>query len=587
MSAKSRCMCMVITFQLHHSPVHLNSLPKRRLHSSINSFNFINLNERRRVTVGLSKLIKLRHGYLLEVFSYKFCPNLLVRIVNLLGTRETAFAFFRFAFRDDSEDAIRYSCTVAHILAARNLRYLAQDVISWVISRIGETRSEDLVKFMWEGRHKYESDFSVLDKLMRAFLIAGMGSRALGILSRMREVDAVPSSSAMTILFEFLLRVGDYGSVWKLFRDMIREGPCPSNYTFNAMILGFCRNGHLGTAQSLLNVMGKYKCDPDVCSYNILINANCISGWTLNALNWVQLMIERGCKRSIFTFNIIVNALCSEGNLVEARKVVNEIQDIGLSPNVAIYNTLINGYVKARDVGHFKYGRKEDGDRLLRELLVPDLLPDHSLCDISVAGLCWGGLVDEAMKFLENMLERGMKPSIVAFNSIIAAYSRAGLVEDAYEVFKFMMKFSLTPSSSTCGSLLMGLSRNGRLPEAREILYKMMHKGFPINRVAEEGRFSRVSRMKSAFDAFMDIHRAGLVPDIVYDTLISGYGEAFSMVKVDRFMNCINLAELFAALGTKCVELKAPGERRHKEQTGWLASCIFLCRGVNESSLKE
>ncbi|PPS02311.1 hypothetical protein GOBAR_AA18359 [Gossypium barbadense] len=439
----------------------------------------------------------------------------------------------------------------------KNLRYLAQDVVSWVIRRIGETRSEDLVEFMWEGHYDYESDFSVLDTLMRAFLNAGMGTRALGILCRMRDVGAVPSSSAMTTLFEFLLRVGDYGSVWKMFRDMIREGPCPSNYTFNAMILGFCRKGHLRTAESLLNVMGKYKCNPDVCGYNILINANCIRGWTSSALGCVQLMIERGCTPSIFTFNIIVNALCSEGNVVEARKVLNEIQEIGLSPNVTIYNTLINGHVKARDVGqanmlyeelrskgiipdavtfnilvagHFKFGRKEDGDRLLRELLVMDLLPDHSLCDISVAGLCWAGRLDEALEILENMLEKGMRPSVVAFNSVIAAYSRAGLEEDAYKVFKLMMKFSLTPSSSTCSSLLMGLSRKGRLEEAREHLYKMMHKGFPINKVAFtvllEGYF-RKGDLAGAKDIWNEMQCRGIYPDTVaFSAFINGLSKA-------------------------------------------------------------
>ena len=88
------------------------------------------------------------------------------------------------------------------------------------------------------------------------------------------------------------------------------------------------------------------------------------------------------------------------------------------------------------------------------------------------------------MEFLENMLEKGMTPSVVAFNSVIAAYSRAGLEDDTYKVYKLMMKFSLTPSSSTCSSLLMGLCKKGKLQKARELLYKMMEKGFPINRMA-------------------------------------------------------------------------------------------------------
>ncbi|KAK9013872.1 hypothetical protein V6N11_041863 [Hibiscus sabdariffa] len=375
----------------------------------------------------------------------------------------------------------------------------------------------------------------------------------------------------------FLSRHGFTGighfCVWKLFRDMISEGPCPSNYTFNTMILGFCRKGHLGTAESLLNVMQKYKCNPDACSYNILINANCISGLTLNALTWAQLMIERSCKPNIFTFNIIVNALCSEGNVVEARKIVNEIQEIGLSPNAAIYNTLMNGYVKSRDVGqanmlyeemkskginpdaitfnilvagHFKYGQKEDGDRLLRELLAMNLLPNHSLCDVSVAGLCWGGRLDEAMEFLENMLERGMKPSIVAFNSIIAAYSRAGLEEDAYKVFEFMMNFSLTPSSSRCSSLLLGLFRKGRLPEAREILYKMMmHKGFTINKVAFtvllDGYF-RKGDLAGAQDIWNEMLHRGISPDAVaFSAFINGLSKAGRIEEAyDLFLDMSN-----------------------------------------------
>ncbi|XVF33670.1 hypothetical protein REPUB_Repub17cG0188000 [Reevesia pubescens] len=144
---------------------------------------------------------------------------------------------------------------------------------------------------------------------------------------------------------------------------------------------------------------------------------------------------------------------------------------MGLSPIVTICNTLINGNVKARDVdqanmlyqemrlkgktfnilvaGHFKYGQEEDGDRLLRELSAVNLLPDHSLCDISVVGLCWAGCLDETMEFLENMLEKGMTPSIVAFNSIIAAYSRAGLEDDAY-------KAGLVPDIVTYNTLIGG-----------------------------------------------------------------------------------------------------------------------------------
>ncbi|GMY22963.1 pentatricopeptide repeat-containing protein At1g12620-like isoform X2 [Fagus crenata] len=414
----------------------------------------INSNERRRIAVGLSKMIKARQGFVLKAFSRDFCPVFLVKILKLFRTRETAFAFFKFAFRDGSDATVRSCCIAAHILAAEDLRFLAQDVVSCVIARIGSGRSEGLVEIMWREHHKFESDFSVLDTLMRGFLNVEMSKEAMGVLDRMREVGLRPSLSAITILFKLLLRVGDYGSVWKLFRDMVRRGPRPCSYTFNVMVLGFCRKGLVRIGESLLHVMWKFHCEPDVFTYNIVINAYCIRGRTSDTISWVHLMIARGCKPNVVTFNTVLHALCKEGNMVEARKLFEGIHDMGVYPDITMFNTLIDGYVKARDIdqanmiyeemrkrgvspdgvtfnilvaGHYKFGREEDGDRLLRDVSVLGLFPDSSLYDISVAGLCWAGRLDEAMEFLEKLLEKGIPPSMVAFNSIIAAYSRAGL----------------------------------------------------------------------------------------------------------------------------------------------------------------
>ncbi|KAK7843519.1 pentatricopeptide repeat-containing protein [Quercus suber] len=461
--------------------------------SSSSSFSsspiVVNSNERRRIAVGLSKAIKSQMGFLLKAFSKRFCPVSLVKAMKLFGTRETGFAFFKLAFRDGSdEEAVRKCCVAAHILAAENLRFLAQDVVSCVVARIGSGRSEGVVEFMWRNHREYESGFSVLDTLMRGFVNVEMSSEAIGVVCRMRKVGLMPSLSAITVLFKLLLRVGDYGSVWKLFRDMVRRGPCPCIYTFNVMVLGFCRKGLVRIGESLLHVMWKFHCEPDVYTYNIVINAYCMRGRTSDALNWVHLMIVRGCKPSVVTFNTVLHALCKEGNMVQARKLFDGIHDMGVYPDVTMFNTLMDGYIKARDTaqanmlydemknkgvspdgitfnilvaGHYRFGREEDGDRLLRDVSISGLFPDSSLYDISVAGLCWAGRFDEAMEFLENMLEKGIPPSVVAFNSIIAAYSRAGLEAKAYEAYRILVRFGLTPSSSTCSSLLMVYPKRG------------------------------------------------------------------------------------------------------------------------------
>ncbi|CAK7351471.1 unnamed protein product [Dovyalis caffra] len=51
-----------------------------------------------------------------------------------------------------------------------------------------------------------------------------------------------------------------------------------------------------------------------------------------------------------------------------------------------------------------------------------------------ICRLCWAGWLDETMEFLEDMIEKGIPPSVVAFNSITTACSRAGLEDEAYKL---------------------------------------------------------------------------------------------------------------------------------------------------------
>nr|XP_027124300.1 pentatricopeptide repeat-containing protein At1g09900-like [Coffea arabica] len=403
------------------------------------------------------------------------CPYLLVEILKLFENREVSFAFFKLVFCDASEFIVQSCCIVAHVLAAEGLRLMAQDVLSCVSSRIGECRSNELVEFMWREHSKYESDFSILDSLMRAFVNADMGSQALKIWDRMREVRIRPSLSAVSIFFALLIRVGDYGSVWKLFRDMIQRGPCPNIFVYNVMILGFCRKGCVRTGESLLFLMRKYGCEPDVIAHNLLISAYCVRGWTSHALNWAHFMAESGCEPSTATFVTIINALCKEGNIVEARKIFEEMQEMGVSPGTVTYNALMDGHVKAREIGNYKYGREDDGNRFLRELSMMALIPDCSISDMSISGLCWAGRLDEALHLLKTMLEKGIPVSIIAINSLICAYSRAGLHEKAFEVYNIMTKFGLTPSASTSTSLLIGLTKVGKLQIGLDIFTGKMH----------------------------------------------------------------------------------------------------------------
>ncbi|XP_019424577.1 PREDICTED: pentatricopeptide repeat-containing protein At1g62914, mitochondrial-like isoform X2 [Lupinus angustifolius] len=548
-------------------------------YSNFKPFSIINPRERRIVVVGLSNIIKNEQNFVLKGFSLRFCPFFLVKIMKLLETREAAFAFFKLALGEnyDSGEIVHLCCTAAHVLAAQKLQLYAQDMVSWVIGRVGASRSKELVELMWKNHSEYESDFSVLNTLMRGFLNVGMSSEALNILHRMRVVGVRPSLSAVTILISLLLRIGAYGSVWKLFKDMLCKGPRPSRITFNMMIYWFCRQNGLVIAENLLHLMPKFRCSADVYTYNSLIHAYCNKGQTSVALERLNLMIKSGCEPSISTFNTIMHALCREGNMTEAQKLFDGLQEMGVTPNTMIYNTLMDGYVKAREIGHasmlceemrtrgvspdcvtfniivggqYKYGRKEDWNRKGRLQEAMALLSRMSEKGFPVNKVAYTVLLDgyfkindlDGAQFLwSEMKERGIYPDVVAFTALIDGLSKAGMVEEAYEVFLEMTALGFIPNNFAYNSLIHGFCNSGMMTEALKLEKEMRLKGllpdtFTFN-ILIDG-FCRQGKMKSAVDTFLNMHRIGLMPDIfTFNILVGGYCKAFDMVSADQVVN--------------------------------------------------
>ncbi|XP_051124320.1 pentatricopeptide repeat-containing protein At1g63150-like [Andrographis paniculata] len=545
----------------------------------------VNSNERRKLAVGISEIIKQRKGYLLQQFSSDFCPFKLFEIMKKFETQQISFAFFKYVFRDHSDCTIRHCCVLVRLLVFEEFRVLGQDVLTWIIQEIGENRSYKLV---WGESCKNASSFLILDTVMRSFTNAEMAHCALEVLGRIFEVGCRPKQSAICNLVKLLLRLGDYGSVWKLFRDMLRRGPIPSIYVFNMMILGFSKRGAVSVAESLLFIMSKFWCDPDVHSYNILINAYCAKGRAWDALGLLRLMVDSGCHPSPTTFCMLVNAFCKDGNVVGARKIFDAMEEMDVLPNTFLYNALMDGYIKAREIdlanklfeemtnngvapdgvtfnilaaGHCKYGKEVNGDELVRNISRMAFFPNW-LSDMSIEGLCWAGKLDEALELLKKGLDEGIPTNVIAYNSLIVAYAKAGLEDKAFEVYNIMVRFGTTPSASTCTSLLLSLCKTGRLREAGILIHKMAEKGYRMSRAAFtvvfDGYFkngdiieaqdiwkememcgmapdavafsafidglSRWGYVEEAYDMYVRMTRKGLVPNnFVFNSLISGF----------------------------------------------------------------
>lgn len=149
--------------------------------------------------------------------------------------------------------------------------------------------------------------------------------------------------------------------------------------TYNLVIYSLCKECRLVEAISVFYRMLKVEIFSNVVSFNMIIDGACKIGdldLVLKLMKKMNLMTGNSVWPNSVTNNCIVNGLCKKGRLVLAEAMLRGMVKVGFNPNVRIYATLIDGYAR------------------------------------------WGSL-EEALRLCDEMVERGLVPNTVVYNSIL------------------------------------------------------------------------------------------------------------------------------------------------------------------------
>ncbi|PWA73578.1 tetratricopeptide-like helical domain-containing protein [Artemisia annua] len=95
-----------------------------------------------------------------------------------------------------------------------------------------------------------------------------------------------------------------------------------------------------------------------------------------------------------------------------------------------------------------------------------------------IKGLCKVSNNVIAVALLRLMDERGCKPDVVVYNTIIDSLCKDKLIDEAFKLFKEMVfQKGISPDAITYSSLIDGLRKLGRWDEAPKMLQEMLDDG--------------------------------------------------------------------------------------------------------------
>ncbi|CAA2934593.1 pentatricopeptide repeat-containing At5g39710 [Olea europaea subsp. europaea] len=387
--------------------------------------------------------------------------------------------------------------------------------------------------------------------------------RAMEFFDQMHSRGLSPNDRTYTTLIDGFCQQGFVDEAYRVLNEMIGRGFSPSSVTYNAFVNGHCLLGRIEDALRVIQDMIVKGVQPDVVTYSTIVSGYCRDFDLDKAFRMKEEMIKKGILPDSITYSSLIQGLCGQRRLTEACELFEEMWRKGLQPDKFTYTTLINAYCVEDDVssavqlhdamikrglfpdvvtysvlinGLNKQARSKEAKRLLFKLFYEQPVPHNVTYDFLIEscssiefqsaialikGFCMKGLMIEADRVVEMMLERNHKPNETIYNILIHGHCRGGNLNKAIDLYGEMVHHGLIPHAVTVIALIKEVHRAGMSEELNQIINNTLR-----SCKVTDGELAKVlvevnhkeGNMDAVFKILTEMAKDGLLPNNVRTT---------------------------------------------------------------------
>ncbi|XP_064977002.1 pentatricopeptide repeat-containing protein At5g16420, mitochondrial-like [Musa acuminata AAA Group] len=279
--------------------------------------------------------------------------------------------------------------------------------------------------------------------------------------------DFRPNSEAYNLIVLNLGLFDDYSTMHRVFHEISSKGHCLTGKAFSFLA---ARGADVikDSVRELVVLLSRVGGSCRGSGIFSLIKLLC----SMNAFDLAISVMEETARRTSY-YNVLIAAKCRNLDFQGARDVFDKMRRFGCDPNTKSYNYLLGSL--------FKNKRVVEACELLQAMEDLGYLPDSVTFEVILVHACKANRMSFAIKFVDQMLSEGSKPSLSTHAAFIKGYFWSGHAEDAYQyVVDMSMKDKCSVNMNF--SLLAKLyCVSGRIEEAGIILYEMMGEGLKPN----------------------------------------------------------------------------------------------------------
>lgn len=404
--------------------------------------------------------------------------------------RKPAFRFFCWAARRPgyAHDSRTYNAMMAILgktrqfetmvsvleeMGEKGLLTMETFLISMKAFAAAKERKKAIGMFELMKKYKFKVGVETINCLLDALGKAKLGKEAQLLFEKL-EHRFTPNLQTYTVLLNGWCRVKNLMDAGKVWNVMIDKGFKPDIVAHNTMLEGLSKCKKRSDAIKLFEVMKAKGPSPNTRSYTILIRDFCKQGKMNEAVAGFEDMLRSGCEADAATFTCLVTGFGNQKRMDKVLALLREMKEKGCPPDARLYNALIKLIINRRMAddavilykkmirngiqptihtynmlmkSFFMTKNYDMAHATWEEMSLRGCCPDENSYTVFIGGLIGQGRSMEACKYLEEMIDKGMKAPQLDYNKFAADFSRGGrpdILDELAKRMKFSGKFEVS-----------------------------------------------------------------------------------------------------------------------------------------------
>lgn len=359
-------------------------------------------------------------------------------------------------------------------------------------------------------RDSCECQDSLFAGIIRTYADAGLFDEAASLFNSLPEFNCVNYTESFNTLLEIMVKESKLETCYHFFVENCCGWEIKSRTRSLKLLMGaLCQIHRSDLALHIFQEMGYQWCYPDRDTYRVLMKGLCEDGRLNEATHLLYSMFwrisQKGCGADVSVYRTLLESLCDAGQVEEAVEVLEKVLLKGLRApkryfrqldlsqfygkddvKALINDSLMRGGVRSSDgykamaVDLYLEGNIDEGDKVLNEMLNKGFKPSLAVYEAKIAALFKAGKVDEAVHVVDReMIDNNCVPTVRLHNIVIRGLCS---VRESARAIRYLEKMSTqigcVPDKEIYSYVVDGLCCDGKYIEASQMLEKMMIKSY-------------------------------------------------------------------------------------------------------------